>query len=61
MKKAEDYRRHAEECRVMARGTTDEEQRQGLLKMAATWEGLAENREAQIDRQKRIDALDQTN
>jgi hypothetical protein len=37
----------------------NEEQRQGLLVMAETWDGLAANRAAQVERQKRIDALDQ--
>lgn len=42
----------------MARNTTNEEQRQGLLKMAETWDGLAEDRVAHIERLKRIDELD---
>jgi hypothetical protein len=61
MKKVEDYKRHAEECRAMARVMANEEQRQGLLTMAETWDGLAANRATQIERQKRIDALDQPN
>ena len=59
MRKVEDYRRHAEECRAMARNTTNAEQRQGLLRMAETWDGLAADRTTQIERQKRIDAFDQ--
>ena len=61
MNKAEDYKRHAEECRTMARNTNSEEQRQGLIQMAAVWEGLATDHLAQIERQKRIAALDQPN
>jgi hypothetical protein len=57
MKKVEDYRAHAEECRAMARNTTNEEQRQGLVKMAETWESLASDRLAQIAREKRLKAL----
>ena len=45
----------------MARSTTNEEQRQGLLRMAETWESLASDRAAQIERQKRIGKLDQIN
>jgi hypothetical protein len=57
MTKFEDYKKHAADCRAMARNTTNEEQRQGLLKMAQTWEGLASDRAAQMARQKRIDGL----
>jgi hypothetical protein len=58
MKKIEEYLKHAEECRAMARNTTNEEQRLGLLTMAETWEGLAKERRAQIDRAKRIDEIE---
>jgi hypothetical protein len=40
MKKASEYRKHAEECRVLAKGTQGE-QRDQLLEMAATWDKLA--------------------
>ena len=40
MKKVEDYKRHAEECRAMARVTANEEQGRGLFTMAETWDGL---------------------
>lgn len=43
MKKASEYRRHAEECRTLAKGMSGE-QRDQLLEMAATWERLAEER-----------------
>ena len=43
----------------MARNTTNEDQREGLLQMAETWESLAKDRMAQIERQKRIGDLDQ--
>jgi hypothetical protein len=57
MKKAEEYRAHAEECRQLAtRG--DAAAREQLLKMAETWESLALGREADIARQKRIKALE---
>ncbi len=43
MKKASEYRQHAEECRVLARGIQGE-QRDQLLEMAATWDKLAAER-----------------
>jgi hypothetical protein len=58
MRKVEDYERHADECRALARNAANEEQRQGLLQMAATWESLSRDRVAQIARQKRIGELD---
>jgi hypothetical protein len=57
MKKAEEYRAHAEECRQLAaRG--DGRAREQLLKMAETWESLALDREANKSRQERIRALE---
>jgi hypothetical protein len=44
MRKISEYKRHAEECRMLARQTTVEKHRQMLLEMAATWEMLAESR-----------------
>ena len=49
MKKASEYRQHAEECRVLARGIQGE-QRDRLLEMAATWENLAAERSELIRR-----------
>jgi hypothetical protein len=43
VKKASEYRRHAEECRALAKGMTGEH-RDHLLEMAATWENLANER-----------------
>ena len=45
LKKAEEYRRHAEECRVLARAAQNGEHRNQLLIMAETWDGLAAERE----------------
>jgi hypothetical protein len=57
MKKAEEYRAHAIECRQLAaRG--DERARDQLSKMAETWESLAMDREKNIARQERIKALE---
>ena len=43
MKKASEYRQHAEECRALAQGVQGE-QRDQLIEMAATWEKLAKDR-----------------
>lgn len=44
MKRAEEYRRHAADCRQLA-GLVKGEHREQLLAMAATWDSLAEERE----------------
>ena len=44
MKKASEYRQHAEECRVLARNMAPGEHRDQLLEMAATWENPARER-----------------
>jgi hypothetical protein len=45
MKKASDYRTHADECRMLARTAKTAEHRAMLMNMAATWDSLAETRE----------------
>jgi hypothetical protein len=50
MKKASEYRQHAEECRVLAQKMEQGEQRNQLLKMAGTWEQLAGDRSTLIGR-----------
>jgi hypothetical protein len=57
MKKVEDYRHHAAECRQMANRSRTPHERDMLTTMAKTWESLAADREAHIARQKRISAL----
>lgn len=47
MKKASEYRRHADECRQLA-SLMDGEQRDQLLSMATTWEQLAADRERRL-------------
>jgi hypothetical protein len=47
MKKAEEYRQHAKECRDLAKGLEAGEQREQLLTLAATWERLADERMTQ--------------
>ncbi len=42
MKKASECQQHAKECRALAGGVRQGEQRDQLLEMAATWEALAE-------------------
>jgi hypothetical protein len=41
VKRAEEYRRHADECRMLARGAATAEDREQILAMAETWEKLA--------------------
>ncbi len=45
MKKASEYRKHAEECLALAKQVPEGEQREQLLEMARTWNVLAEDRE----------------
>ena len=49
MKKASEYRAHAEECRALAQQMQGE-QREQLLTTAAAWEALAGDRSARIRR-----------
>jgi len=48
MKKASEYRQHAEECRALASKMDSEDQRAQLLQMADQWEKLAADRLALI-------------
>jgi hypothetical protein len=54
MKKVEDYRQHANECRLMANRSHSPEEQDMLINMANTWDSLANDREAHISRQKRM-------
>ena len=45
MKSIEEYLRHANECRALASRARTPEERETILKMAATWEDLARWRE----------------
>jgi hypothetical protein len=58
MKKVEDYRVHAADCRSMANRARSDDEKAMLMNMAATWESLAVNREAHIARQKRMGELE---
>ena len=46
MKKASEYRQHAQECRALAKQMKEGDQRDQMLKIAATWDKLAEEQEA---------------
>lgn len=50
MKKASEYRHHADECRKLAASMPTVEQRAQLLRMAEHWEQLADDRKALIER-----------
>jgi hypothetical protein len=58
MRKISEYKVHAEECRRLAAGTSNEEHRAALYKMAETWESLAEERAERFGQQRRIAALE---
>ena len=45
MKKVEEFRKHAEECRALARQMKSGKYQSELLQMAETWERLANERE----------------
>jgi len=45
MKTAAEYRKPAEECRVLAKQVAEGEHRDQLLDMARTWDNLAADRE----------------
>jgi hypothetical protein len=49
MKKSSDYSQHADECRALARRMDNVEKRGMLLKMADTWENLAEARARSVE------------
>ena len=50
MKKASEYRQHADECRQLASRMDVGEHRDQLLQMAATWERLANERSELVRR-----------
>lgn len=49
MKSASEYRQHAKECRVLAKGFTGE-RRQQTIELAETWEDLARQVESAQNR-----------
>ena len=58
IKKVSEYRDHAEECRRMAAGASNDEHRAALFQMAETWDKLAEERAGRLRQQQRIAALE---
>ncbi len=50
MKKASEYRQHAEQCRALARSMPAGKDRDEVLEMAATWDTLATERSRLIQR-----------
>jgi hypothetical protein len=54
MRKVEEYRKHAEECRAMARRSRPPDERRMLLNMAETWDGLAVARMNQVAQRQRM-------
>ena len=50
MKKASEYRKHAEECRELAKQVPEGPQRDQLLEMARTWDNLANDRDALVQK-----------
>jgi len=48
VKKASEYRKHAEECRILAKQVPEGPQREQLLEMARTWDNLANDRDALV-------------
>jgi hypothetical protein len=50
VKKADDYRKHAEECLQLMKQMVQQEHRQMLEEMAQIWLKMAADREHHIDR-----------
>jgi hypothetical protein len=54
MKKIEEYKEHAQECRDLARRSRTQADRDMLLNMATTWEALADGRAKTINTKNRL-------
>jgi hypothetical protein len=59
MKKASEYREHADQCRDLAKRMAPGEQRDQLLEMATTWEKLAAERSDLIRRHPELSIGDE--
>jgi hypothetical protein len=55
MKTAAEYRKPAEECRVLAKQVPEGEHRDQLLEMARTWDNLAADREKLVRNHPELD------
>ena len=58
MPTAREYRRHANDCRLLARKLVSEQQRNQVLKMAEAWDGLAAELDSPVDGQEKLDRAD---
>jgi hypothetical protein len=58
MKKIEEYKEHAQECRELARRSKTQADRDMLLNMAATWEDLALGRAKTIETKNRLASIE---
>ncbi|EIM26763.1 hypothetical protein [Microvirga lotononidis] len=61
MKTAAEYRKHADECRVLAKQVPEGEQRTQLLEMARTWDNLAVDREKLVRNHPELDTAKKPN
>ena len=57
MKRASEYRQHAQECRALANQMKEGGQRDQMLTIAATWEKLAAEHEARSRSSSLVDGL----
>jgi hypothetical protein len=57
MKKVDDFRKAAADCRRMADAAQDASIRKTLIEMAEKWDALAVEREIDVARQERIRAF----
>ena len=55
MKTAAEYRKHAQECLVLANQMPSGEQLEQLMEMARTWEALAKSREGLVRNHPEMD------
>jgi hypothetical protein len=60
MRKIEDYRLRAQECRELASRAGNESDRQMLITMAETWESMVAGRVRQLQLTRRLKALDRS-
>ena len=60
MKTAAEYKKHAEECRVLAKQMPDGEQNKQLLEMARTWDTLAAERERLVRNRSELDTAEES-
>ena len=59
MKKASEYREHAQQCRNLAKRMSAGAQRDQLLEMALTWDKLAEERSELVRRHPELSIGDE--